>query len=59
LSNALITDIDKYKMEIKKASKLETKDGEEVYKYDDLNSNTRIMIKNKKGEEIYRKVRKV
>lgn len=58
LSNALITDIDKYKMEIKKASKLETKDGEEVYKYDDLNSNTRIMIKEKKGEEIYKKVKK-
>ena len=58
LSNALITDIDKYKMEITQASKLETKDGEEVYKYDDLNSNTRIMIKNKKGEEIYNKVKK-
>lgn len=58
LSNALISDIDKYKMEIKKASKLEMKDGEEVYKYDDLNANTRIMIKNKKGEEIYNKVKK-
>ena len=52
LSNTLISDIDKYKMEIKKASKLEMKDGEEVYKYDDLNANTRIMIKKKKGEEI-------
>jgi gliding motility-associated protein GldM len=58
LSNSLITDIDKYKMDIKKASKLEMKDGEEVYKYDDLNANTRIMIKEKKGEEIYNKVKK-
>ena len=58
LSNTLISDIDKYKMEIKKASKLEMKDGEEVYKYDDLNANTRIMIKKKKGEEIYNKVKK-
>ena len=58
LSNALIADIDNYKMEIKKSSNLEIKDGEEIYKYDDLNSNTRIMIKNKKGEEIYIKVKK-
>ncbi len=58
LSNNLITDIDNYKTEIKKASKFEMKDGEEYYKYDDLNANTRIMIKNKKGEEIYRKVEK-
>ena len=48
LSNTLISDIDKYKMEIKKASKLEMKDGEEVYKYDDLNANTRIMIKKRR-----------
>lgn len=58
LSTSLISDIDKYKNEIKKASKLEMKDGEEIYKYDDLNANTRIMIKEKKGEEIYKKVEK-
>jgi gliding motility-associated protein GldM len=56
LSNSLIGEIDKYKTDIKKASKMEMKDGEEYYKYDDLNANTRIMIKEKKGHEIYKKV---
>ncbi len=57
LSNSLISDIETYKTEMKKASKLEMKDGEEVFKYDDLNAGTRIMIKQKKGHEIYNKVK--
>jgi gliding motility-associated protein GldM len=58
LSSSLISDIENYKTEIKKASKLRTEHGEEVFNYDDLNANTRIMIDKKKGEDIFNKLKK-
>ncbi|MFN5847386.1 MAG: gliding motility protein GldM [Chitinophagales bacterium] len=56
-SSDLINDIESYKLEIKKASKLEKdENGDETYKFDNLDAGTRIMIKGKKGIQIYDKV---
>lgn len=62
LSNEMYRFIENYKTDIKKGAGLEIKkvDGvdEEHFKEDDLDVSTRIMIEQKKGKELYDKVKK-
>jgi len=56
MSEELFNYLENLKMEMKKASKLEVKDGVEHYAEDNLDAPTRLMDKEGKGKELYDKL---
>ena len=58
LSDDMQTYLDNLKKELKTASGLTLKDGQEEYKLDDLNASSRLMDTEKKGKELDDKLRK-
>ena len=59
-ADAIYTDVESLKQELKVESGLKTKDGKEEYKEDDLDATTRVFLKSKsgasKGKDLYNKL---